>query len=114
MAPKFFGPYQIQQKVGPVAYRLALPPSSRIHPVFHVSLLKKKLGSGIVVQTKLPLTAENGQIQLDPLAILDRKVVKKHNRPHSLVLVQWTNSIPEDATWESWTDFHQRFPSFQP
>lgn len=114
LAPKFFGPYQVIQRVGSVAYKLELPANSRIHPVFHVSLLKKKLGLSAVVQTTLPLTDEQGHIQLEPLAILDRKLVKRNNRPHSLVLVQWTNSIPEDATWESWSDLHRRFPKFQP
>lgn len=114
LAPKYFGPYQVVQKVGPVAYKLDLPLHSKIHPVFHVSLLKKRLGSGALIQTDLPLTGEDGQLQLEPLAILDRKLVNRHNRPHTLVLVQWSNSIPEDATWESWSELHQRFPHFQP
>ena len=37
---KFFGSYQVLDRVGAVSYRLALPPSSKIHPVVHVSLLK--------------------------------------------------------------------------
>lgn len=114
LAPKYFGPYQVVRKVGAVAYELELPSHSRIHPVFHVSLLKKKLGNDAVVQSELPLVGEDGRIQLEPLAVLDRRLVKRNNRPFTEVLVQWTNTIPNDATWEPWHEFQQRFPHFQP
>lgn len=45
LSPRFYGPFKILQRNGPVAYKLELPTRSRIHPVFHVSVLKKKLGS---------------------------------------------------------------------
>ncbi|KAA8519441.1 hypothetical protein F0562_013684 [Nyssa sinensis] len=114
LAPKYFGPFQILQKLGTVAYKLDLPSSSKLHPVFHVSLLKPKLGQGTVVQPSLPPTSPDGQLQLEPIAILDRKLIKKHDRPFTMVLVQWSNSIPEDATWESWYSLQQRFPHFKP
>src|ERR1044072_1192854 len=42
LTPKFIGPYQITERVGPVAYRIALPPFlSNIHDVLHVSQLRK-------------------------------------------------------------------------
>ena len=41
MAPRFFGPFNISERIGPVAYRIALPPIVKFHDVFHVSLLKK-------------------------------------------------------------------------
>ena len=41
LAPRFCGPFQILERIGPVAYRLALPSHIRVHNFFHVSLLKR-------------------------------------------------------------------------
>ena len=42
LSPRFIGPFEILERVGAVAYRLALPPSlSGVHEVFHVSMLRK-------------------------------------------------------------------------
>ena len=54
LAPKYYGPYKVLQKIGSMAYKLELPPSSHIHLVFHVSCLKKVIGDKISVQTMLP------------------------------------------------------------
>uniref|UniRef100_A0A2N9HT66 RNA-directed DNA polymerase n=1 Tax=Fagus sylvatica TaxID=28930 RepID=A0A2N9HT66_FAGSY len=58
LSPWFYGPFRILQRIGQVAYKLELPSDTRIHPVFHVSLLKEKLGSKISVQPQLPLLLE--------------------------------------------------------
>ena len=44
LAPRFYGPYQINKKISHVAYALELPATNRIHNVFHLSCLKKVIG----------------------------------------------------------------------
>lgn len=55
---KYFGPYTILEKIGEAAYKLQLPPSAAIHPVFHVSLLKKVVGTNHQVSDELPITTD--------------------------------------------------------
>jgi len=64
--PKFYGPYQVLQHIGEVAYKLALPPTAKIDPVFHVSCLKKVIGNNCRIQTRLPELDEKGSIWLQP------------------------------------------------
>ena len=55
LSPRFYGPFQVIQKVGEMAYKLELPPGSQIHPVFHVSYLKAKLGHQVTPISQLPV-----------------------------------------------------------
>lgn len=48
LATKFYGPYQVNDKIGYVAYKLALPLTTTIHLIFHVSRIKKKWGENIM------------------------------------------------------------------
>ena len=103
LAPRFFGPFQVISRIGSMAYRLQLPESSQIHLVFHVSQLKKMVGATATTCATLLPTGSDGQMLVSPVAILDRKVVKRRNQAVAQVLVQWSNSTPKDATWEDAT-----------
>jgi hypothetical protein len=74
LAPKYYGPYKVLQRIGSMAYKLELPPSSHVHPVFHVSFLKKVINDKIPVQTILPEINEEGKIILEPETILETRI----------------------------------------
>lgn len=111
LAAKFFGPFQVVGKVGKVAYKLQLPETAKIHPVFHISQLRTHVGTR-PVQGLLPEIDEQGYIAAEPLAVLNRKLGKKGNKAIVYVLIQWSNSPKEEATWEPYTEIARRFPHF--
>jgi hypothetical protein len=110
LSPRFFGPFQILSRIGSVAYRLNLPPEARIHPVFHVSCLKKKLGQQITPIPTLPPVDGNGEIQPEPEAIIDRRMVRQGSRASSEVLIKWVGAPAEDNTWESLYKLRNLYP----
>lgn len=115
LAPKYYGPFQVLEKIGSVAYKLALPSYAKIHPAFHVSLLKKRVGKDVPVSSHVPSIGLDGQFLAEPVAVLDRKLVKgKGGHPLMLVLIQWSNSVPEAATWEKLPEIMEKFPLIHP
>jgi hypothetical protein len=104
---KFFGPFKVLERVGAVAYRLALPPSSKIHPVFHVSQLKQCIRPGTPVATNLPPADAILQV---PVKICRQRVRQLGHRMIPQVEVQWSGASPEQATWEDLAALRQQFP----
>ncbi|KAK4271035.1 hypothetical protein QN277_019789 [Acacia crassicarpa] len=112
LAARYFGPFQVLKKIGAVAYELALPATTRVHPVFHVSLLKKHVGPAATVAQTLPPVDDQGQFALEPEFILGRKLVRRNHLSVTQVLVQWKLTQPEDATWEDLSIIQAQFPHF--
>jgi hypothetical protein len=110
---KFYGPYTILKRVGQVAYPLALPKHSKLHPVFHVSCLKKVIGAKCQIQANLPEFAEDGSIWLHPEVFLDQCEWHLCQRTIKEVLVQWKDTTLADTTWEPTTILKQ-FPHLKP
>ena len=109
LASKYYGPYEVLARIGIVAYKLKLPISTSIHPVFHVSLLKKKVGNREVHPTLPDLPSEP---LLLPQAILDRRMVKKNLQAATQLLVHWAGLTLAEATWEFADELALRFPQF--
>ncbi|XP_070045605.1 uncharacterized protein [Nicotiana tomentosiformis] len=89
-SPRYIGPFEILEKVGKVAYNLALPPSlSAVHSVFHFSMLQKYYGD-------LSHVLDFSTVQLDEdltyveelVVILDRQVQKLRSKNIASVKVQ--------------------------
>jgi hypothetical protein len=110
LSPRFYGPFKIIRKIGKVAYQLDLPLATRIHPVFHVSQLKLKLGSKNNILPQLPPVHVKGVIQSDPLKVLARRSKKKDNRAITEILVQWVGQTEDDASWEELFHMQQSYP----
>ncbi|KAI3756928.1 hypothetical protein L6452_04460 [Arctium lappa] len=113
LSKRFYGPFEVSERVGKVAYRLILPETSKIHPVFHVSVLRRYNGEveagGVHA---LPVDFEKGSPIEQPLSICGVRSVLSRGKPTTQVLVQWTNSSPENATWEGLREFQLAYPDF--
>ncbi|MEQ5213039.1 hypothetical protein ABN235_18985, partial [Morganella morganii] len=113
LSPRFIGPYEILERVGQVAYRLALPAElDRVHNVFHVSQLKKYVhdASHVLAPETLELD-EALSYEEKPVRILDFKTRETRRKAIKLVKVLWSNHGVEEATWEMEDDMRQRYPA---
>ncbi|KAF5958805.1 hypothetical protein HYC85_006030 [Camellia sinensis] len=112
LAPRYIGPFEILERVNPVAYRLALLPKlSQVDNVFHVSMLRKYIRdpyhmidhSGIVVNEDLGYEEK-------PMRIIDRQVKQLRNKSIPMVKVEWKEHYGKDATWEMKEEMKIRHP----
>jgi len=110
LAFKYFGPFQVEARIGRAAYRLDLPEHSQLHPVFHVSQLKPFLPNYTPVFSELPKVAELDASNLLPEEVLERRLVKKGGKAIPQALVKWSTLPPSMATWEDWYVLQRRFP----
>ena len=81
LSPRYCGPWKILRKLSDVAYRLELPPECRVHPVFHVSKLRKYISrDDNLIDGSVSLQEQDSVVDHGPDKILDRRVKKLRNR----------------------------------
>ncbi|XP_054824745.1 uncharacterized protein LOC129322449 [Prosopis cineraria] len=99
---RYIGPFEILERVDAIAYRFALPPKLvGIHPVFHISMLRKYLyDPSHVVETQKVQINEDLTYEEVPVAILERQIKKLRSKEIASMKVLWRNHSIKEATWE--------------
>ena len=112
LSPRYIGPYQIIERVGEVAYRLELPSElSKVHNVFHVSMLRHYVSDPSHVIPPQPLEINPDlTYEEEPVMILDWKDKVLRNKTIRMVKVLWRNHSVEEATWETEDRMRDMYP----
>ncbi|CAN6711748.1 unnamed protein product [Malus baccata var. baccata] len=112
LSPRYIGPYMITEQVGKVTYRLELPLElSKVHDVFHVSMLRHYVSDPSHLIPPQPLEI-NPDLTYDTelVTLLDWKDKKLRNKIVRLVIVLWRNHSVEQATWETEDRMREMYP----
>jgi hypothetical protein len=114
LSPKFVGLFKITQRVGRLAYRIAVPPDLvRTHDVFHVSMLRKYIANPDVIVEYEPLEIQVGLTYVEELVkIMDKKEQVLCTKTIPSVKVLWCNHGVEEAPWEAKHDMRNHYPHF--
>ncbi|KAJ8748467.1 hypothetical protein K2173_003363 [Erythroxylum novogranatense] len=102
LSPRYIGPYEILERIGPLAYRLALPSEmSQMHDVFHVSMLRRYRSdpTHVIPTQEIEIASDLSYVE-EPVQIIGSRVKQLRNRVIPLVKVLWKNHSSEEATWE--------------
>lgn len=113
LSPRFYGPFRIIARVGQTAYKLQLPDSSKIHNVFHVSLLKRAVGNSVVEPTLPPGLEMDDKTAAQPEKVLSTRSIMVNGNSTQQWLVQWLGETAEEATWEDSYTIQSQFPEFR-
>ena len=103
LSPRYIGPFEVLERKGEVAYKIALPPElSQVHPVFHVSMLRKYVPDPSHVVEYKPLDIRpNLTYEERPIVVFDYKEQVLRNKVIPYVKILWLNGGLEESTWES-------------
>ena len=109
--PRYVGPFEILERIGDMAYRLALPTSlDGVHNVFYVSMLRKYVRDPEQIVELEPLNVQPNLTSVEkPVRIVDYKELILRRRVIRYVKVQWTNQTEREATSELEEEMRSRY-----
>ncbi|KAF5458936.1 hypothetical protein F2P56_022928 [Juglans regia] len=112
LSPRYIGPFEILDRIGPVAYRVALPPAlAGVHNVFHISMLRKYIPDPTHVIDYEPLQIQEDMTYAEePVRILERKEQVLRTRTIPFVKVLWKNHAISEASWELEEEIRDKYP----
>ncbi|XP_022158638.1 uncharacterized protein LOC111025093 [Momordica charantia] len=112
LSPRYIGSFEIVKRIGPVAYKLVLPPSlDAVHNLSYVSMLRKYVHDPSHVFDHVPLQLDETLCYREvPIEILAKETKVLRNRAIDLVKVLWRNHQVEEATWEREDEIRARYP----
>lgn len=108
LAFRYFGPFTVTRVINPVAYEIQLPTDSQIHPVMHVSQLRKALLPGITASPTLPVYDSDPVV---PVELLDTRWRKINGDLRHQGRVRWSDPLMTETSWEDLDWLRHRFPN---
>ena len=112
LSPRFIGPYEILERIGPVTYCLALPLElAKLHNVFHVSMLRKfRFDESHIFPVQDIQVQSDFSFDEEPKAILTREVKQLQNKKVPLVKILRQCHGTKEATWELGLTIRAQYP----
>ncbi|KAJ9544641.1 LOW QUALITY PROTEIN: hypothetical protein OSB04_024348 [Centaurea solstitialis] len=112
LSPRYVGPFEIIERVGPVAYKLRLPEEmSEIHNTVHVSNLKKCItDESQVIPLEEVFVDKTLCFVEEPIEILDKEVKKLKRSKIPIVKVHWRSRRGPEYTWEREDFMRKKYP----
>ena len=100
LSPRYISPFEVLERKGEVTYEIALPPKlSQVHPVFHVSMIRKYVPDPSHVIEYQPLDIRpNLTYEERPIRVLDWKEQVLRNKVIPYVKILWHNGGLEEST----------------
>ncbi|XP_075478776.1 uncharacterized protein LOC142519623 [Primulina tabacum] len=112
LSPRFIGPFDILERMGTLAYRVAFPSNlTEFHNVFHLSMMQKYMSNPSHVLNYEPLQlTPHLSFEEKPTQIRDMQEKRLRNKVIQMVKVKCMNHSKEEATWETATEMRSRYP----